>query len=76
LKRPKRRHNNDEVRARREALYFFTKNDDLEAIYLELKEIQDETIGSDHSFGIQRSYGGDAEKIVVCQYQQSASPNS
>jgi len=64
LKRPKRCSIRDEVKVRRESLYFYTKDDDLEAIYLELKAIQCGLIGSDYSFGIERSYAGDAEQIA------------
>ena len=49
---------------RRETLYFYTQDDDLEAIYLELREAQRSLIGDDYCFAIERSYANDAEKIV------------
>ena len=64
LHRPKRRHSNDDVRQCRESLYFYTKDDDLEAIYLQFKAIQKETLGTEQSFGIRRLYGSDAEQIA------------
>ena len=36
LRRPKRKHSNDEVRIQRETMQFFTKNNDLQGIYEEL----------------------------------------
>ena len=64
LRRPKRRHETDEVRTRRETLYFYTKGDDLEEIYEELLAHQKELHGSEDCFAIRRSYGTDAEKIA------------
>ena len=63
LRRPKRRHSTDEVRMLRETMIFYTKNDDLQAIYEELLAHQQELHGSDSCFGLRRTYGGDAEKI-------------
>jgi len=53
LRRPKRRvYSRDAVKVRRESMYFFTQNDDLEAIYLELRESQRNLIGDDYCFAI------------------------
>ena len=64
LRRPERHHETDEVRTRRETVYFYTKGDDLEEIYEELLAHQKELHGSEYCFALRRSYGNDAEKIA------------
>ena len=64
LRRPKRRHSTDEVRLLRETMHFYTKGDDLAAIYEELMAHPQELHGNDTCFGIKRTYGDDAERIV------------
>jgi len=64
LRRPERRPSTDEVRLLRETLHFYTKNDDLQAIYEELLAHQQELQGSENCFGLRRGYGTDPEQIA------------
>jgi hypothetical protein len=45
-------------------MHFYTKNDDLQAIYEELLADQLELHGTEKCFGLAVSYGNDAEKIA------------
>ena len=62
LRRPKRTRAEDEAQIERDALYFYTKGNDLDEIYERCLENQKEPHGSELCLGIKRTYGSDAEK--------------
>jgi len=62
LERPKRTRGGEKI-LKGEARYFWTKDDNLQEIYTELKVAQTALVGTNKCFSVLRSYANDPEKI-------------
>ena len=64
LRRPKRRRNENEYRIAKDALYYFTKDDDLDELYERHLVQQTQLQGSGYCYSIKRTYGNGPEVIA------------